>query len=111
MTLSLLPQTVTVVTYDNSTEDAYGNPTRAQASSTSVPGRLEQMRSLETTLGQDTVLDRWRAFLPAGTAINAGDEIEEGGRRFRVDGTPELVYGASSVHHIEATLVYSGDVA
>lgn len=108
---SLLPQTVTVVRYDNSTEDDRGNPTRAETSRSDVRGRLEQIRSLERTTGQDTVSDRWRLYLPAGTAIDAGDEVEEGGRTFRVDGTPALIYGAVSVHHIEAILLYLGDVA
>src|SRR4051812_16636233 len=107
--LSPLPQTVSIVHHTSGAGDAYGNAARTAGTPVSVAARLEQLTSTETTLGQDTVLDRWRLFLPVGTVIGAGDDVTEGGRTFRVDGTPEQVYGPAAAHHIEAVLVYTGD--
>lgn len=108
---ALLPHSVTIVRYDDSTEDAYGNPVRAETGRSTSPGRLWQVATEEREDGENTVVDRWKVFLPAGTALDAGDELLEGGRRFEVLGTPEQVYAARTVHHIEAQLRYVGAVA
>lgn len=109
---TLLPQTLTLVRFSTGAgaEDEYGNPTLVEETPVTVRGRLDQIGTTETTLNQDTVSDRWRAFLPAGTVIAAGDVIREGGRNFRVDGTPEVVYAATSPHHVEAPLIYTADI-
>lgn len=111
MSLSqLLPQTVSLVRYTASGEDLYGNPDVTGTTVATSRARLEQLGSRENDTDRMTVTDQWRVFLPAGTQLRAGDELLEGGRRFRVEGTPEVVYGASSAHHVEARLTYAGDV-
>lgn len=107
---TLLPQTVTVVRYVEAAENEYGNPDFVEEAATEVKARLEQIATRETTLDRDTVLDRWRAILPAGTDIGPGDDIVEGDRLFKVEGTPEIVYGASAAHHVEVLLTYRADV-
>lgn len=108
---SLLPQTVTVVRYAEASENEYGNPDLVAEAEVEVRARLEQIASNENDLERRTAVDRWRAFLPVGTDVTAGDELVESGRTFRVEGTPEVVYGASAPHHIEVVLIYAADVA
>lgn len=108
---TLLPQTLTLVRFSTTgVENEYGNMGLVEDAPVIVRGRLDQIGTTETTLSQDTVADRWRVFLPAGTVLGAGDVIREGGRNFRVDGTPEIVYGATSPHHVEALLIYTADI-
>lgn len=112
MTLSsLLPQTVTITTRALAgARNAYGNQTPTTSASTTVQGRLQQMTTTEFVDGRDVVTDVWRLYLPADTALTAADEVVEGTRRFVVDGTPDIVWGRTAPHHLEATLRYVGDV-
>lgn len=110
LTAALLPQTLTIVRYVEGAEDEYGNPEMVEDAVVEVRGRLEQITSRETTVDRDTVLDRWRAILPAGTDVTAGDDVIEGDRTFQVEGTPEVMYGATSPHHVEVVLTFRSDV-
>lgn len=111
ITGNLLPQTVTINTRSqDETRDAYGNQTTSTTSSTVVRGRLQQQTSVELVDGRDVVTDTWRLYLSADVSLTADDEVVEGTRRFIVDGTPSIVWGASAPHHIEATLRYVEDV-
>lgn len=111
----LLPQTLTVVRYTTDGENEYGNADLVEDTQVTIRGRLTQggqnsggSRENDTTGAY--VVDRWLAYLPADTDIRAGDELLESGRRFRVEGTPRVVYGATEPHHIEAVLSYTAAV-
>lgn len=108
--LGLLPQTAVISTVSDGALDADRNWTRTEGT-TSVPCRLQQVDTTEPDQRGVGVETRWRIFLPAGTALTAADEIAVGTRRFQVIGTPDRVYGAATEHHVEALLLYVGDVA
>lgn len=107
---NLLPQTVTISSITDFSLDADRNWVRNSGTS-SVRGRLELLDPKEADSGPAAVRDRWRLFLPAGTAITAADEVWCDGRRFQVDGTPNRVWDRTAEHHVEVFLFYVGDVA
>jgi uncharacterized Zn finger protein len=49
-------------------------------------------------------------FLPPGEVLNAGDEVEVDGARYRVDGQPVFTRNGRGVHHIEVSCRYVGAV-
>lgn len=104
----LLPQTATIKTISDGSLDADRNWTRTSSTAT-VPCRLEMLATSEPNDHGIGVEDRWRIFLPLGTALRAADELVVGQRRYQVVGTPEQVYGQRSPHHVEALLLYVGD--
>lgn len=92
-------------------EDRRGNPTVTETGrDVGVLCRLEQSATTEGTVG---VVDQWRAYFLPGTNISALDVVEEGGRRFEVQGTPsnERVPGFPQADHIAATLKYIGETS
>lgn len=107
----LLPQTVAVVSYGDGAVDAYGNAARAETGRVSSPARMWQLSTKENITGRDTAADEWAAILPPSVVVAAGSQIEWNNRVFMVDGTPDVVYGMASPHHIELRLHYSGPVA
>lgn len=109
--LTLLPQTATITTVGNGSLDSDRNFVRTTATGTGVPCRLEMIDTSEPASGGVGVEDRWRIFLPAETVLTAADEITVSPRRYRVLGTPERVFGMSAEHHVEAVLLYVGDVS
>lgn len=108
--LLLLPHTATIRTLTDGSLDAERNWVRDVTTSTS-PARLELVTPKETASAGAVIQDRWRVFLPAGTALTAADEVDCDGRRFQVDGTPNRVFGFGAEHHVEAWLLYVADVA
>jgi len=106
----LLTTTVAVVRIGPGTEDPYGNTTPTETSRSTQPAWLQQEGTREATDDRDTVVDRWLLILQAGTQIDAGDRVEEGGRVFEVDGTPDRKRTPSGEHHVEVRLHYVGEV-
>jgi hypothetical protein len=80
-------QSITLVGRSRSGEDAYGNDTWTE-STTTVVGVFAPGGSSELVQGQDTVISQPTVYLPAGTDVTAVDQIEVGGVRYLVDGTP-----------------------
>jgi hypothetical protein len=109
MTLAhLLNQPLTIQTMGGTTTDEYGNTVLAPAGDP-VPGvgLLDQKDTIEFLNGRQTVVTKWKAFLPAGTVIGATDYINFDAQKFQVDGEPWPVYNPRTrqVSHIECTLV------
>lgn len=77
----------TIRNLDPGATDSLGRPARAVTTTTVVPGRLEQMTSKE---GEALTANEYRAFMPTGTAIRAGDEVDARGLTFEVDGEPSV---------------------
>lgn len=107
MTLTrFLNQPLTLHKNSHTTLDEYGNQVPGDASVSTIYGYLEQTVSAEYVVDRDTIVSGWRAFLAAGTNINAFDRIGFGGQLFEVDGAPWSVYNPriGSVSHIQANL-------
>jgi hypothetical protein len=108
-TLAPLPQSVVVVHKGEGAEDDYGNVTSGETGRDTYPGRMWQQSGTETN-ATGTVVDLWHVILPAAAVVDAGDDLEESGRTFTVQGTPERVMGATTVHHVEVLARYVGPV-
>lgn len=103
----LMVQPLTIQTVGSST-DIYGDQVPANVGSpVSVTGYLEQSSTTETLVDRDTVVTSWKAYLPAGTAINYLDFITFEGQKFQVNGAPWKVFNprTRAVSHIELELV------
>lgn len=101
--LGLLPQSVTLTLLTPGTDDAFGNPTQDELTVTE-PGRLEQIRTTEQVGGRDVTVTQTVLFLNPDSVITSTARVAVDGRSFEVDGQPNVVYGATSPHHIEAPL-------
>lgn len=99
----LLTETVEIVRYA-ATTDEYGNTVPGAETRTAVAGRLEQLRTEELVRDRDTVIVDWRAFLPAGTDINAYDRVAARGSLFEVVGLPNEQRTPRGAHHVEVLL-------
>lgn len=107
----LMDSRVTLRHYAPSSEDELGRVTRVLAGTEDTVARLEQRASIEAnTLAFTT--DRWHAAFPEGTQLEAGDEVVQGSRLFRVDGAPNAmsVPGFPVLNRLEAELIYLGPV-
>lgn len=109
MIQALMDTEVEIVRYGPTGEDDLGRPVRGEVSRTESIARIEQRGSIE---GEAFVADRWRASLPWGIDIDADDELHEGGRTFRVDGTPNImsIPGFPALDRVEVELLYVGRV-
>jgi hypothetical protein len=92
------------------TRDPLGKPVTAYVDVATVDGRLEQVTSAE---GEAFVVDKWRAFMPMGTDLRAGDRVRARGVRYEVQGTPsvERIPGFAALSNVAAFLRYVGPVA
>jgi hypothetical protein len=103
----LLNQSLLLHKNSGATKDEYGNTLATDyGSPTTVLGYLEQTQSVENLNDRDTIVTGWKAWLPAGTNINAFDRIGFNGQLFEVDGAPWQVFNprVASVSHIECNL-------
>ena len=92
-------------------KDRLGNWVIGVISSVPTRARLEQVGSRE----DDTdayVVDQWRGYFPARFDLKAGDIIEHAGRKFTVEGTPDLsvIPGFPAADHVSAVLRYVGEI-
>lgn len=100
---SLLPQTCSVSLFTAGVVDAEGNPT-ATSTSVTYPCRLQRRDAGEETAGLPSERSSWLLFLPDDATVDGGATVIVDGVTYEVDGPPERVYGARSVHHVEARL-------
>jgi len=105
MITSLMNDTVTIVRLSDGTTDEYGRPSRDVAERIDSRARIEQRSSRE---GEAFTTDTWRIALPAGSQIDAGDEIEYSGKRFEVINAPDnlSIPGFSFLDRVEVDLRY-----
>lgn len=105
--LRLLNQPLTVQSVAGTTTDEYGNtiPTPVGAP---VPtfGFLEQKDTIEYQGDRQTVVSKWKVFLPSTVVIGPMDYVNFNSQRFQVDGEPEHLWNprTKSVSHIECKL-------
>lgn len=106
---ALFSQTATIVRASVSSRDALNQPIYGLPTRTAAPCRIEQIGTAE---GDSYVVDTLRGFFPIDTVIMADDGVEEGGRRFTVEGTPtkERVPGFTQLSHTFALLRFVGQV-
>lgn len=103
--MSLLTETLWILPYTQGAEDEYGDPTADYNDAVMVRGRLEQSRATEETLDRDTPISDWILYVPAGTAVDAFDRVQDvDGRVFEVVGTPAPQRSPRGPHHIEVRL-------
>ncbi len=97
-----------VITIPGLTTDAYNNQIPdwgAGATTVTEKGLLQQSSSAEDTDDRDTVVTGWELFLTAATAAVATARVVVDGRRFEVDGIPDVMRVSKGPHHVQAKLV------
>jgi hypothetical protein len=99
-----------VVNYDDSAEDRFGNPARVETGRRTTRGSLQQRSSAEATTTGPATVTVYDLFLPPDVDIDAGDEWEQDGHRYAVDGAPVAARNGRGVHHIEAVVRFVGTV-
>lgn len=102
----LMSQTATITHITNSASvDEYGNPTATTTTTTSAC-YIAQARRFEARVDAATAEELWTGWFPAGTALDAGDQVTVGGVTYGVDGPPWRATNARTGDEelIEATL-------
>ena len=95
---------VTIVSQVPSTVNAYGDAKSTSTSATAV-GYLEQTAAVEVLVNQETYTSDWLLILPAGTVIDASDQVLVDGATFEVVGPPARPWRPSTgEHHVECRL-------
>lgn len=107
---TLMVHPVTIV-HAATTTDRYGNTTKdwTTATRTTTNGWVSRATQLEDhTDGREAEVSTWKAYLPAGTAVDGGDRLEWNPTgsliTFEVDGPPLPAFTPRGLHHIEAQL-------
>lgn len=100
-----LIQTVTITHVSPGAADRYGDTTTS-TSTTTTPGRIDQLATDEQIAAGDFTTTVLRLFVPAGTPLAAADRVTVAGDStvYQVAGDPNVVLGARAAHHIEARL-------
>lgn len=109
MISAMMNDSVIIVRLSDGAVDEYGKPSRDTASRISSKARIEQRASRE---GEAYVIDIWRIALPAGTTIDAGDEVEYQAKRYTVSNAPDhlSIPGFSALDRVEVDLKYVGAI-
>lgn len=88
--------------------DSHGRQAVASWNTHAVLGYLEQRQTAEVVIGQDTYSADWLCVLPAGTALDPWDRVEDAGTGvvYEVVGLPARPHRAPTdeEHHVEAKL-------
>lgn len=106
--VQLMNQPLTIQTVGGTTLDEYGNTVLTPVGApVAGVGYLDQKDTIEFLNDRQTVVSKWKAFLPLDTVIGPMDYINFGAQKFQVDGVPWPVYNPRTklVSHIECTLV------
>lgn len=74
------------------------------ATSTSSAADVQPLQTTEQIVGQDSVVTRWRIYLPAGADLVYTDRVDWDGSTFEVDGEVERWKRRGVLHHLEAVL-------
>jgi hypothetical protein len=100
---------VVIVRLSDGATDEYGRPSRDESERLNTRARIEQRSSVE---GEAFTTDVWRIALPAGTQIDAGDEVEYSGKRFSVINAPDnlSIPGFPFLDRAEVDLRYVGPI-
>lgn len=102
---ALLDQDVTLLAYDSTATDAWGNEQPDWVLDGTYRGRLEHTTSQEIAYAGETTVTDWQLFLGPSVPITAKHRVEVAGRQFRVVGEPAPARDRDSVHHLEVRLV------
>lgn len=107
---TLLSETLVVVHSPQTATNEYGSPARGDPERKSYRGRTEQVASREVTIGSETQISDWAAYLEPAAVVDSDDLIEnEQGVRFRVLGPANVVNDRHGPHHLEVRLRFAGD--
>ncbi len=87
--------------------DDHGRVVRSGFSEQVVNGILQPTGTAE---GEAFVVDHFRAVMPIGTDLRAGDEVLAQGKRYTVEGTPFTAHppGVKTIGTVTAVLKYVG---
>lgn len=98
----LMTATVTITRRTPDGTDEYGNPDTVETTETTV-GYAEQATAYDDR--QERSTEEWRVFLPAGTALDAGDRVAIYEVTLEVAGPPWPVTNPrlGAVSHVETT--------
>ena len=103
----LMNQPLTIQTVSGTTIDAYGNTIPGPLGPpTATVGYLELKETIEYLLDRETVVSKWKVFLPANTVVAYRDFVTFQAQKFEIDGEPWHVYNprTQQVSHLEANL-------
>jgi hypothetical protein len=85
--------------------DRFGDPAEPDAPPRQVEGcSIQPSESTENNDQRATVVTTWRAFLPGGTDLTAGDRIVWNDVTFEVVGDPDAWVVDGDEHHLQASL-------
>lgn len=123
----LLNQPITIQSVGGTATDEYGNTVPgAVGAPVNVLGYLDQKDTIEYLDGRQTVVSKWKAFLPATATVDGYavvfldtfgmpgalvlrpmDYIIYEAQQFQVDGEPHYVYNprTKTVSHVECKLI------
>jgi len=98
--LKLLTADVTVTRRTADGTDEYGNPEPTETVEATV-GYAEQSTAYDDRAERST--EEWRVFLPAGTAVDAGDRVAIYELELELTGPPHPVHNPriGAVSHVE----------
>ena len=96
----------TIQTIGTTGTDRYNQPIEGvTVTTTDVPYRLEQVESIEVSIGEATVVSDWKLFLmPDAVITHRSRFIDADARTFEVVGAPNVQRTPRGPHHIEARL-------
>ena len=103
----MLTQTATVEHRSATSVDAYGNEVATTVSTTAVSAYVEQTAATEVIVDRETYVTDWLVVLPAGTVIDASDQILYGAHTLKVVGPPARPWSprTRAEHHVECRCV------
>jgi hypothetical protein len=101
---------IDVVNYRDDIVDEFGHRSRLEVARHATWGSVQQQSTGTEQLGAAATVTTYAVFLPATETVNAGDEVEVDGHRYRIDGAPVFPRTMRGVHHIELTCRYVGAV-
>ncbi len=100
----LMSQPVTIRRYGTTT-NRYNDAERTLLSTAAAKAWITQQSSTDLNGERTGTSSQWVAYLPAGTTLDAGDQIEHDGDIFEVDGRPLRARTPRGEHHIEVRLI------
>lgn len=87
--------------------DSHGNVPRVWDGSVTYPASVLPHNSKERLVREDVILERLEAYLQPDADVLATDEIEWQGRRYEIEGAPEVFQGWAALGSVVLHLLRS----
>ena len=101
----LFDRTVTILRYDDTITDAFGNARPDWPSDpTTYPGRLRRLSAEEVASAGERGVAEWMLYMAGDVVLTGRDRIEIDSQEYELDGDPYYVHERREVHHLEARL-------